>query len=289
MKFYYIIILLFLSFIPEYVIADNAKISNDLTGVVVDKDDNTPVIGATIYIESLNSGTITDTNGKFLIQNIPASQIELSVRYLGYQLQNKKIDLSGNSFIKICLEKESFKLNEVNVMAEKKSELSNYTIKSKALEYIQPSGLSDILQLLPGYLQSDGSLASMQQITVRQAGKDQSTALGTSIIVDGTPLSNNGNLSKVNDDSGINDKSNMNGGIDLRSIPSDHIEEIQIINGIASAKYGDITSGAVLIKSKAGRSPLTVRAKLDPLNKLVYAGKGFVLSPQAGNLNVGLD
>ncbi|MGL4780988.1 MAG: TonB-dependent receptor [Bacteroidales bacterium] len=289
MKFYYIIILLFLNFIPEYVIADNAKISNDLTGVVVDKDDNTPIIGATIYIESLNSGTITDTNGKFLIQNIPASQIELSVRYLGYQLQNKKIDLSGNSFIKICLEKESFKLNEVNVMAEKKSELSNYTIKNKALEYIQPSGLSDILQLLPGYLQSDGSLASMQQITVRQAGKDQSTALGTSIIVDGTPLSNNGNLSKVNDDSGINDKSNMNGGIDLRSIPSDHIEEIQIINGIASAKYGDITSGAVLIKSKAGRSPLTVRAKLDPLNKLVYAGKGFVLSPQAGNLNVGLD
>lgn len=289
MKLYYIIILLLISYIPISIADDQTKISYDLTGIVIDKDDHLPIIGATIFIESLNSGTITDSNGKFHIQHIPSSNAEISVRYLGYRLQKQTICLSKQSFIKIHLEKESFKLNEVNVMAEKKSELSNYTIKNKALEYIQPSGLSDILQLLPGYLHSDGSLASMQQITVRQAGRDQSTALGTSIIVDGTPISNNGNLSKVSDDSGINDKSNMNGGVDLRSIPSDHIEEIQIINGIASAKYGDITSGAVLIKSKAGKSPLTVRAKLDPLNKLVYAGKGFMLPKQGGNLNIGLD
>src|SRR5690606_7369688 len=45
-------------------------------------------------------------------------------------------------------------------------------------------------------------------------------------------------------------------GIDLREIPVESIERIEVIQGVASPEYGEMTDGAILIERKAGRSPL---------------------------------
>lgn len=260
-----------------------------LKGKVVDAETLEAVIGATVYIEALASGTLTDTNGMFSIA-LPAgtTSVALEMRYLGYQTTRLTVNPSEKELLIVRINPESYKLKEVNVMAESKSELSNYKIKKTALEYIQPSGIADILQLIPGHLLSDGTLSQNQQISMRQAGSDASTALGTSVIVDGTPQTNNANLQTFRGESTQHVK-NVNGGIDLRTISTDHIEEVEIVNGIPSVKYGNLTSGAILIKSKAGLSPWTVRTKIDPLNKVIYAGKGFRLPGKAGNLNIGAD
>lgn len=260
-----------------------------LKGKVVDAETREPVIGATVYIEALSSGTLTDGNGLFAIA-LPAntSPFMLEVRYLGYRTARLTVDPSAKELLMVRISPESYKLKEVNVMAESKSELSNYKIKKTALEYIQPSGIADILQLIPGNLLSDGALSQNQQISMRQSGSDASTALGTSIVIDGTPQTNNANLQTFRGEQTQHVK-NVNGGIDLRTISTDHIEEVEIINGIPSVKYGNLTSGAILIKSKAGLSPWTIRTKIDPLNKLIYAGKGFKLPGNTGNLNVGID
>ncbi|HHU27263.1 MAG TPA: TonB-dependent receptor, partial [Bacteroidales bacterium] len=51
----------------------------------------------------------------------------------------------------------------------------------------------------------------------------------------------------------------------------------------------DLTSGAVLIKSKAGREPLTIRFKTDPQIYQASVGKGVNLGERKGNLNVSGD
>ncbi|MGL4333306.1 MAG: TonB-dependent receptor [Bacteroidales bacterium] len=263
--------------------------SIQLKGKVIDAENHEPVIGATVYIDALASGTLTDMNGIFVIA-LPAdsSPFSLEVRYLGYRTAKLAVVPPVKDLLIIRISPESYKLKEVNVMAESKSELSNYKIKKSALEYIQPSGISDILQLIPGNLLSDGSLSQNQQISMRQAGSDASTALGTSIVIDGTPQTNNANLQAFRGEATQHVK-NVNGGIDLRTISTDHIEEVEVVNGIPSVKYGNLTSGAILIKSKAGVSPWTVRAKIDPLNKVVYTGKGFKLPGKTGNVNIGID
>ena len=50
--------------------------------------------------------------------------------------------------------------------------------------------------------------------------------------------------------------------------------------------YGDLTSGAVIVKTRSGVAPWQVRLKADPRLKQVYAGKGFSLGPDRGVLNI---
>jgi len=111
--------------------------------------------------------------------------------------------------------------------------------------------------------------------------------------VDGVPMSNNANMQSFYGTSNTSDVSNtknpVNGGIDLRQISTDHVDEVEVIRGIPSVKYGDLTSGAIIVKSKKGETPLTLRVKSDPLNKLVYIGKGYRLPKDGGILNFGID
>ena len=49
---------------------ENANKEIDIIGTVFDANDNSPLAGATIYIEELQDGVITDTEGVFRIKNI---------------------------------------------------------------------------------------------------------------------------------------------------------------------------------------------------------------------------
>lgn len=55
--------------------------NNTLTGSVVDKD-NEPIIGATLMIKGHNTGTATDIDGNFILENIPFNSI-IEVSFVG--------------------------------------------------------------------------------------------------------------------------------------------------------------------------------------------------------------
>ena len=89
-------------------------------------------------------------------------------------------------------------------------------------------------------------------------------SLGTLIIRDGAPVSNNANLQTVSPaitgaGTALGGTSSPAGGVDVRAISTDNIESIEVIRGIPSVEYGDLTSGAVIINSKAGREPFRLR------------------------------
>jgi outer membrane receptor protein involved in Fe transport len=110
--------------------------------------------------------------------------------------------------------------------------------------------------------------------------------------VDGVQLSNNANLqafaATMNGSTG-----SLNGdaaaGVDTRTIALDNIESVEVIRGIPSAEYGDLTSGAILVKSRAGKDPLKVKFKTNPDLYQGSVSKGFFLSDKWGSLNVSGD
>lgn len=58
-----------------------------VTGTVVDEN-NAPMIGATVQLSSDKKvGTLTDTNGKFSLNNVSDDEIPLTVTYVGYKTQ----------------------------------------------------------------------------------------------------------------------------------------------------------------------------------------------------------
>ncbi len=269
--------------------AQNYKVS----GVVKDKETHISTELATIYVNELAQGTFTDAQGFFEIRNVPSGTYHLRVTYLGYEALDTLIRVDRSLKTNLFITKTSLQLKEVNVMArEKKQSSTTSTIKLAAIEHLQPSSIADVLQLLPGGLLTDSKLNEANQVSMRQAGSDVNTALGTAIIVDGVPLSNDYNMQSfygtTSSDVG-NDKSTVNGGVDLRQLSTDHVDEVEVIRGIPSVKYGDLTSGAIIIKSKKGETPLSIRVKSDPLDKLVYVGKGYRLPKDGGTLNFGID
>lgn len=248
---------------------------------------------ATIYIYELSQGTVTGYNGMFDIPNITPGSFRVRISYVGYETSDTVLTIAGEKRLSFFLSPLSLKLKEVSVSArEHKQSSTASSIGQSAIEHLQPSSMTDVLQLLPGNLLADSKLNTANQVSMRQAGTDANTALGTAVVMDGVPLSNDYNTQSFYGASSSEtggSKSSVNGGVDLRRLSTDHVQEVEVIRGIPSVKYGDLTSGAIVVKSKKGETPLTFRVKSDPLNKLLYAGKGFRLPGKAGVLNVGLD
>jgi hypothetical protein len=290
MKLFYKHIITFLLFITSFVSAQNYVVM----GVVKDQQTHLGVEMANVGIVELAQGAITDEKGFFDIKNIRKGTYHFRVTYLGYETVDTLVQISKSINLSFYLTKTSLQLKEVNIMArEKKQSATTSSIKLAAIEHLQPSSLTDILQLLPGGLLSDSKLNVANQVSMRQAGSDVNTAMGTAIVVDGVPMSNDVNMQSFYGSNNAADvstaKSTVNSGVDLRQLSTDHINEVEVIRGIPSVKFGDLTSGAIIVKSKKGETPLTLRIKSDPLNKLVYVGKGYRLPKDAGTINFGID
>ena len=81
-----------------------------VSGTVTDEKGE-PVIGASVVVVESKQGTITDIDGKFLV-NVPKNG-HLKVSYIGYETQ--EVAVKNGQLLKIVLKEESTALNEVVV------------------------------------------------------------------------------------------------------------------------------------------------------------------------------
>lgn len=117
------------------------------------------------------------------------------------------------------------------------------------------------------------------------------SSLGTAFLMDGVPVGTKANLSYIagNSDYDISNRNTTGRGLDMRTLSTDDIEQVEIVRGIPSVEYGDLTSGLVKIKRRKGGNTLNARFKADAYGKLFYLGKGFEWRKQNMTLNLGLD
>ncbi|MBR1522801.1 MAG: TonB-dependent receptor [Bacteroidales bacterium] len=253
---------------------------------------------ASVVLRPSGMYTLTDAEGRFTVENVPSGKVDMEISFFGME----KIDTSftlpaGHTLtMKFRMVETSFSLEKVTVTA-KRSEAGKSTaseISRQAMDHLQTSSLQDIMGLIPGVALSNPNLNKASAISVRDNVGSNMASLGTAVLVDGAPVSNNANLqflsSSVSGDvENSATKSVASSGTDIRSLSTDNIESVEIIRGIPSVEYGDLTSGAVLVKSKAGKSPLTIRLKTNPNIYQASASKGFSLSGKAGDLNLSGD
>lgn len=268
-----------------------------LQGTVRDTEGNAIEVAYIIFNNSISA--LSDNNGNFTFTNVKPGTYDYVVTCLGYESAKGKFRVdSKKERLDIILKQLALELKEVTVTAKQTAMGSKSTIDQDAIRHIQPKSVSDMLQLLPGSLSSNPSLNNLAQANIREIDSNNSNALGTAVILDGVPLSNDGNLQALSPvksgnnssatEDGMSDQTTGGRGVDLRSVSADNIESIEVIRGIPSVEYGNLTSGVVIVKTKAGRTPLEVKVKADPFSKLAYAGKGFNLK-KGGAINLGLD
>ena len=254
-------------------------------GKITDAETGEPVIYANVAFRELSIGTSSNDKGEFIIRSVPVGTYEFSVSYIGYKEYSISITLKKDVEMNIKLQQQSLGLKEVTVTAEQStSGTTSSRIKSDAINHVQASSLKDVMQLVPGNISENPDLSQASKISIREIESDINSALGTAIIVDNVPISNDGNM-QVSIKSADDIESNAGTGVDLRTISVENIESITIDVGIPSAEHGNLTSGAVHIKTKSGGSPYNVKLKADPHTKQAYIGKGYLLKNDLGVLN----
>lgn len=294
-------------------------------GRVIDADGK-PLGFVSIQVQQTGVIVVGRADGTFEIPVGDLQEITFTVTYVGKNSVTKTLKASEfGSFQIITLQDLSLKLKQVEVNGvRKKTFASNSSIvfDREAIEQTQAMSVADVLKYLPGQsvIRTGAALQGANVLTLRDAAPPNSmqslnNAFGVSVQIDGNSMDNNSNMQAMNPGrlgffsannistpNTLGDLSLKNGtlnnnyvgdvannGVDLRNIQAENVESIEVISGVASAKYGDYNTGVVIITTQAGITPLRANIRTNEGTQNVGLNKGMRISPGLGVVNFSLD
>ena len=220
-----------------------------VSGTITDKQGN-PLELATMVLNAELRAT-ADVKGKYSLKNVPNGSYTYKVQYVGFKPATGVLKVNGKDVrLDISLEDLNLSIKEVEVTARQQQMGSISKIDQDAIRHIQPKSLSDVLQLVPGNLTQNPNLNNMAQAQIREIGSNSNNALGTSVVVDGTPLSNDANLQAIaptrngtnssTQSDGLNGQTTAGRGTDLRTVSVGNVDYVEVVRGIPSVEYGNL-------------------------------------------------
>ncbi|TAJ09220.1 hypothetical protein DMA11_20470 [Marinilabiliaceae bacterium JC017] len=268
------------------------------TGKVLQTDSDESIPFAYVTVNGGDWGTITNETGQFNLE-LPAGRYIINIACLGYEELHQEIEVTNkwetNTF---HLKISSLKLPNIDVIAQQKSPVSSTTyISQNAIEHLQTNSVSDLLQLLPGNLHNQQAyLKKPTYASIRDVNTNYSSSLGTTILLDGMQMDNNATMQhftlstiNIHEQRKHTPPASTGLGLDLRQLSTDNIASIEVIKGIPSVEYGGLTTGAIVITTKAGLSPWRARFKSTGNTRLASLEKGFLVRKKQGAMNINLD
>ena len=259
-----------------------------ISGVVLNKRTGKPVEYATVVLESTSQWAVADAEGRFTISKVQQGTNIISVSCLGFVTDTKEITISRNiENFRVTLAEDNLSLDGATVTAKEKdnSATTSRMIDKTALDHVQMMNVADVSGLLPGGATVNPDLTAQQQFNIRagiSGSEAGSSSFGTAVEVDGVRLSNNASfVSVANQPNGVK-------GVNTNNIASSNVESVEVITGVPSVEYGDMTSGVVKINTRKGATPYIVTASSNPRTKQVSASKGFNLGERSNGAAKGV-
>jgi TonB-linked SusC/RagA family outer membrane protein len=207
-------------------------------GRVQDTQGN-PLPGVTVVVKGTTQGTITDTEGRYSLPNVPNDAV-LVFSFVGMQTQ--EIPVENRQQIDIVMEEEVIALEEVvaigygtQLRREVTGSIANVSEKDFNRGITQTA--ADLLQgKVPGLVITSGSGDITSGQTIRLRGTSSLTGSSAPfVVIDGVP------------------------GMDLNSVAPQDIESISVLkDASATAIYGSRSaSGVILVTTKKGKADQT--------------------------------
>ncbi|MFA7390277.1 MAG: carboxypeptidase-like regulatory domain-containing protein, partial [Proteiniphilum sp.] len=146
---------------------------SSLRGRVVEQNNPTvPVEFATVQVLPQGSATTTNNKGEFFFDRLSPGRINLKIEFLGMEPIDTTFTLGSGTHPEISfqMQESSFRLTEITVVAQesKAGRATASTISRQAMDHLQTSSLSDIMQLLPGGVTSyESGLSSAKTFNIR--------------------------------------------------------------------------------------------------------------------------
>lgn len=253
--------------------------------LVSGSDDNEPLVACAVAIG--DHSLQTDLDGLAWI-NLNTGTYPVKAAYVGYRPWQSTLRLAAgasDTTLVIRLEPDQIALKEITISAKESTGMTSASrIDRGAMAHLQPSSFTDLLELLPGNISQNPDMGQVNSIKLRETGNIGATgtisdnadyamsALGTLFNVDGAPVATDANLQSTGIEAATG-RNAVNRGVDMRSLSTDNIESVEIVRGIPSAEYGNLTSGMVDIRRTRRATPFTARFKADGYSKLLLPAK----------------
>ena len=304
MKFTILGLILVLTFLsPFRSIGQNTGNGTIIQGTITSATDGLSLIGVNITeIDANNrvvSGTVSDVSGHYVLK-VKNSQNRLSISYVGFVKQTKKID--NNKVINVALSDNTQTVKQVEIVAKKKMGQGGYviptreigtamqTIDMKDMEGLQVSSVDEALQgRIAGLdiVANSGDPGSGTSMRIRGV----TSITGNSqplIVVNGVPFEAqvDANFDYAN--------SNQEQYANMLSINPDDILEITVLKDAASsAIWGSKgANGVLMITTKKGATGPTkvdytyrYTRTVQPKGMNMLSGGGFTMLMKQSYLN----
>jgi hypothetical protein len=207
-----------------------------LSGFIKDTLSGEELIGASIYIDELKMGAVTNVYG-FYSLTLVSGNYTLRIQYLGYETKTQPVNLNKNTTLNFELSATSKKLQTIEVKAERVAEnlktvemsvtqLSIQTIK-KIPALFGEVDIIRTLSMLPGVVNAGEGVGGFY---VRGGGVDQNLVLLDEAIVFNA--------------------SHMLGFFSVFS--SDIVKDVKLYSGGIPAEYGGRLSSVLDVRMKEG-------------------------------------
>lgn len=223
-----IILLLLLNntvFAEPSVILSNAHLS----GKVTDKASGESLPGVTIYFPDLKTGTVTQTDGTYYINRLPATKLLVQVSFIGYRMQSREIDLAVETNQNFDLEQTATEINEVVVTGQAEGVENKRTPSPIAIvphtQMLQnaSTNIIDALSKVPGVSQVTTG-AGISKPVIRGLGYNRVVVVSDGIRQEGQ---------QWGDEHGI-------------ELDENRINHVEILKGPASLAYGSDAMAGVI-------------------------------------------
>lgn len=232
-----------MAFAASPVLAQNT----DIRGTVVDEHGE-PIIGASVRVEGLDGGVITDLDGNYVIKAPKGAKV--TITYIGYE----PMTVTGGG--RVQLKEDSQNLDELVVVGygvQKKAHLTG-SVATVPVDEIQDLASGDLASTLEGLVNGlsisggnsrPGESASMYVRGTSSLSDIGSTAQQPLFVIDGYIYPNDVKVGNASQNLGAEAFNNLD--------PAE-VESITVLKDASAAVYGArAANGVILVTTKKGK------------------------------------
>ncbi len=225
-----------------------AQVTQILRGTIIDKQSETPLIGAAVQIAEISPvlGSVTDMNGNFEIVNVPSGRYTLQVSFVGYNtatLPNIVVSSGKETVLNLSLEESVAKLAAVVISGKKEkgvttNELATISAHSFNVEDVQrySGGRGDVSRLAANFAGVAIANDSRNDIVIRG-----NSPTGVLWRLEGVPIPNPNHFSTLGTTGGP-----------VSALNPNMIRNSDFLTSAFPAEYGNATAGVFDIGLRKG-------------------------------------
>lgn len=231
---------------------DHNRKTGAITGVVVDKENKEPLVGATVRVEGQPIGGVTDLDGNFQLEGISSGEVTLIISYISYNtLRLEELIIKANEItrVEVALDASQEQLQEFVVTAKANRESENLLLLEQKQSLLALKAMGAMELSRKGISNAEAAVAQISGVSKQEGVKNVFVrGLGdryNATYLNGFPIPSD-------------DPEYKNIALDM--FDTDMIQNISVQKAFSAGKGGDVGGAVIDITSKElyGKSALEV-------------------------------